>query len=62
VLGNLYPKTIEGLLACYVAAIPFFQNAVLGDVFYTALMFMGFRFAEMRWPILRETVPVMEKS
>ena len=37
------------------AAIPFFQNAVLGDIFYVALLFMGFRLAEMRWPALRET-------
>jgi hypothetical protein len=54
-LGSLYSKTLEGLIACYVAAIPFFQNAVLGDVFYAALLFMGFRLAEMRWPAFRET-------
>ena len=32
-LGSLYPKTWEGLLACYVAAIPFFQNDLLGNLF-----------------------------
>src|SRR5262249_22695599 len=26
-----YPHTFAGVLACYVAAIPFFQNTVLGD-------------------------------
>jgi hypothetical protein len=32
--GNLYPRTAEGLLACYVAAIPFYRN----DVISTALV------------------------
>jgi hypothetical protein len=26
-----YPRTAEGLLACYVAAIPFFQGTLVGD-------------------------------
>ena len=32
----LYPKTLTGLLACYTAAIPFFQNTLGGDLLYTA--------------------------
>lgn len=38
-MGGFYPKTAEGLVACYVAAIPFFTNQVMGDVFFVALMF-----------------------
>src|SRR5438105_1599643 len=34
-LGSLYPKTMGGLVACYVAAIPFFTNTLQGDVLYT---------------------------
>jgi len=34
-----YPKTLSGLAACYVAAIPFFRNQVASDVFFTAVMF-----------------------
>jgi hypothetical protein len=26
--GDLYPRTAEGLVACYVAAIPFFRNTL----------------------------------
>lgn len=37
--GNLYPHTAAGLLECYVAAIPFFRNSLLGDLFYAAVMF-----------------------
>jgi hypothetical protein len=38
---SLYPKTLEGLIACYVAAIPFFQNTLQGDLFFTAVLFGG---------------------
>ena len=51
---SLYPKTAAGLLACYVAAIPFFQNTLVGDALYTAVVFGGFALAEKLFPILRE--------
>ncbi len=38
-LWDLYPKTWEGLIACYVAALPFFRNSVLGDCGYTGVLF-----------------------
>ena len=31
--GSLYPKTLEGLVVCYTAAIPFFRNTMAGDLF-----------------------------
>src|SRR6266700_6417449 len=51
---SLYPKTAAGLLACYVAAIPFFQNTLVGDAFYTAVLFGGFALAEKLFPVRRE--------
>ena len=48
VSGTMYPKTIEGLAACYVAAIPFFQNTVAGDLFYTLAIFGGVAVAQSR--------------
>ena len=51
---SLYPKTATGLLACYVAAIPFFQNTLVGDALYTAVLFGGFALTEKVFPILRE--------
>jgi hypothetical protein len=51
--GTLYPKTTEGLLACYVAAIPFFQNTLVGDLAYTAVLFGAFALAEKWLPALR---------
>jgi len=38
----LYPHTIEGLTASYVAGIPFYQNQLLSDAFYTLAMFGGY--------------------
>jgi hypothetical protein len=53
-LWNTYPRTLAGLEACYVAAIPFFQNTVVGDLFFSALLFGGFALAERLAPALRE--------
>lgn len=52
--GNIYPKTLPGLLSCYVAAIPFFRNALMGNAFYTLLLFGGFALAQRYVPVLRE--------
>tara|TARA_B100000401_G_scaffold7255_1_gene4679 strand:+ start:111 stop:602 length:492 start_codon:yes stop_codon:yes gene_type:complete len=30
-----YPNTLEGFIACYIAAIPFFGWTVAGDLFYS---------------------------
>jgi hypothetical protein len=50
VLMDYYPHTASGLLACYVAAIPFFQNTLAGDLFYSALLFGGFALLERAVP------------
>lgn len=34
-----YPKTLSGLFQCYVLALPFFRSALLGDLFYTGVLF-----------------------
>jgi hypothetical protein len=51
-LSGMYPHTVVGLEACYVAAIPFFQNTLAGDLFYASLLFGGFRVAELLAPRL----------
>ena len=55
--SGFYPRTMAGFEACYVAAIPFFQNTIAGDLFYATLLFGGFRVAELLAPRLREGVP-----
>ncbi len=34
-----YPHTMNGLAACYVAAIPFFGWTLASDIFYTGVLF-----------------------
>jgi hypothetical protein len=52
-----YPKTALGLVACYVAGIPFFWNTLAGDALYAALLFGGLALAERMFPVLREPAP-----
>ncbi|MCF8259299.1 MAG: hypothetical protein K9J12_00860 [Melioribacteraceae bacterium] len=53
-LGTYYPKSIDGLMASYVAAIPFFQNAIIGDLVFSGLFFGGFALLEKYVPAIRE--------
>jgi hypothetical protein len=36
---TMYPKTVAGIVTCYTAALPFFRNALEGDLLFTAAMF-----------------------
>ena len=38
----MYEKTISGLMQCYIMAIPFFRNALVGDLMYSGIFFGGF--------------------
>jgi hypothetical protein len=46
--SGLYPLTWAGLLDCYVKAIPFFRNTLLGDVFFAAVFFGVYALVEKR--------------
>ena len=52
-----YPHTGEGLVACYVTAIPFFQNTLLGDAAFATALFGGLAVADRGFPVLREPAP-----
>ena len=52
-LSGMYPQTLAGLAACYAAAIPFFQNTLAGDLFYSGVLFGGFALLERSVPVLR---------
>ncbi len=44
---------VSGLGACYLTAVPFFKNTVLGTLFYSAVLFGGFELLRRRVPALR---------
>lgn len=51
VVWEMYPKTPAGLLACYVAALPFFRHSLAGDLFFTVVFFsLGAILEGMRAP------------
>lgn len=41
-----YPKNIEGLITCFTLAFPFFVNTILGDLFYSFILFRSYKVAE----------------
>lgn len=40
-IGGLYPHSFEGLTQCYIMALPFLEKTVVGDLFWTAVLFGG---------------------
>ena len=55
--ATLYPRTLAGLESCYVAALPFLRNELIGDLFYSGLLFGLFYLAQLKFPkLLKERV------
>jgi hypothetical protein len=40
-----YAKTFSGFLQCYLMALPFFRNTLLGDIFYISAFFGAYELA-----------------
>ncbi len=49
--SGMYSHTLAGLTQCYVLALPFFQNSLAGDLFWTAVLFGGAHMIQ-RTPLL----------
>ena len=45
---GMYGPGLNGLVAAYIAGIPFFQGTLLGDFFYTTLLFGAYELA-LKW-------------
>ena len=54
--GSFYPKTVEGLISCYAAGIPFFGNTLASSVFYSGLMFFGYEQIRKYLPMVPDTI------
>ncbi|MEK6775222.1 MAG: DUF6580 family putative transport protein [Bdellovibrionota bacterium] len=46
--GGLYLKTFQGLVTCFVMAIPFLKNQVLGDLFFSGILFSAYELLSRR--------------
>lgn len=51
--SGMYPHTFSGLIACYIAGIPFFHNTLLGDFVYAGVMFGSFELCVKQIPQLK---------
>lgn len=40
-VDGLYPMTLDGLMTCYVMALPFFKNQLAADLLLTPVLFAG---------------------
>ncbi|MCK9907887.1 hypothetical protein MXD81_02005 [Microbacteriaceae bacterium K1510] len=52
--SGMYPLTIAGLAECYVAALPFLDKTILGDLIWTGVLFGG------AW--LVQNTPVLKRA
>jgi hypothetical protein len=58
---KMYPATWEGLMACYMAALPFFRHTLESSLLYSAVVFGGhelWKFAAARAHRPRSVEPV----
>jgi hypothetical protein len=51
-LSGIYPHTTEGFIAAYVMALPFFENAIIGDLLFTGALFGAWAWISNRYPAL----------
>jgi hypothetical protein len=49
-----YPQNTVGLFECYIAGLPFLNNGILGDMFFSTVFFGVFYLARLRFPVLSE--------
>jgi len=45
-MWDYYPKTYEGLISCFILAIPFFQNTILSTILFTGLLTFSLKYLE----------------
>jgi hypothetical protein len=57
--STFYPQTAAGLMGCYVSGLAFyngtsfFLNALLGDLFFSAVLFGSYYLLQQRFTVLR---------
>lgn len=54
-----YAKTFSGIIQCYLMALPFFKNTLLGSLFYVTVFFGAYEMIEV-W--IRKKFKVIKKS
>lgn len=50
---QMYPRTWAGFVTCYTLALPFLKNSIMGDLFYTTVLFGSFELLQRGVAALR---------
>ena len=50
--SGMYPHTLAGLIACYVAGVPFYPATLAGTLLWSGALFGGYALLARRWPVL----------
>ncbi len=48
-----YPHNFSGIVSSYIAGLPFLKNQILGDLFFSGLLFGGFALLQRRFEALK---------
>lgn len=48
-----YPHNFNGIIASYTAGLPFLKNQILGDLFFSGVLFGGFALLQKRFEALK---------
>ncbi|MFY0599997.1 MAG: hypothetical protein JXR03_10025 [Cyclobacteriaceae bacterium] len=51
--GLPYTRDLSGIMACYIAAIPYFKTLLMGNLIYGTILFGGFELAQSRFSSLK---------
>lgn len=50
--GTMYAPGLAGLLESYLAGLPFYRNTLMGDLFFTGVLFGVYELASRQFPVL----------
>lgn len=50
--ASVYPHNLSGIVASYVAGLPFINNMIVGNLVFGAALFAGLNLLEKRYPVL----------
>ncbi len=59
---SLYAKNISGLIECYILAVPFFRNTIIGDLLYSTILFTAFDLWKNRNLILSTVQSLIKRT
>lgn len=52
VADEFYSRDFQGLVTCFTAALPFYSSSLVGDMFFTYVLFGSYFFVEQKLPSL----------